>query len=109
MKQEELILEKKCVEYARQLGVVSVKLERNGNKGIPDRVFIFKGGYSFFTEFKKPQKDKEGKKKEVGGGRLSSEQIAWAGFLGGSNYMVCADFHLFKSKINELLSSAEKY
>ena len=104
MKHKELDLEKKCVEYARQKGVISVKLERNGNKGIPDRVFIFKGGYSFFIEFKKPQKNKEGQKKVVGGGRLSSEQIAWADFLGGSNFMVCADFHLFTSKIDELQS-----
>ena len=40
MKQDELILERKCRAHARAHGWVCCKLEKNGCKGIPDDLFI---------------------------------------------------------------------
>ena len=44
MKKDERNLENRCCDYARSNGIVAVKLENNGNTGIPDRLFI-KGGW----------------------------------------------------------------
>lgn len=52
MRHDELILERKCCDFARQHGWLAVKLENNEHKGIPDRLFIRNGGECFFVEFK---------------------------------------------------------
>lgn len=47
-------VEKACVDYAKDNGCLSVKLQGSGNKGWPDRFFI--GPYGLcFVEFKKPK------------------------------------------------------
>ena len=78
MKKEERKLEVECCTIARTWGLAAVKLEKNGNRGIPDYLFIKKGGRSLYVEFKKP----------VGGGVVSAEQRFWADFLGGSHVFV---------------------
>lgn len=71
-------LEVACCTIARQKGLAAVKLEKNGNKGIPDYQFIRRGGRSIFVEFKRPG----------GGGVISPEQQFWADFLGDSHFFV---------------------
>ena len=78
MKKEERKLEVECCNIARKLGLAAVKLEKNGNKGIPDDMFIKRGGRSLYVEFKKPG----------GGGVVSAEQRFWADFLGDSHVFV---------------------
>ena len=78
MKKEERKLEVECCTIARTLGLAAVKLEKNGNKGIPDYLFIKRGGRSLYVEFKKPG----------GGGVISAEQRFWADFLGDSHVFV---------------------
>lgn len=69
-------LENLCCAIARSKGIAAVKLEKNGNKGIPDRVFIFKGGKCIFVEFKRPD----------GKGIISQEQHFWANYIGKENH-----------------------
>jgi hypothetical protein len=71
-------LEIECCNIARKLGLAAVKLEKNGNTGIPDYLFIKKGGRSLYVEFKRPG----------GGGVVSAEQRFWADFLGDSHVFV---------------------
>jgi hypothetical protein len=78
MKREERKLEIKCCNIARKFGLAAVKLEKNGNTGIPDYLFIKKGGRSLYVEFKRPG----------GGGVVSAEQMFWADFLGDSHVFV---------------------
>ena len=78
MKKEERKLEVECCTIARKFGLAAVKLEKNGNRGIPDYLFIKRGGRSLYVEFKKPG----------GGGVVSAEQRFWADFLGGSHVFV---------------------
>ncbi len=78
MKKEERKLEVECCNIARTLGLAAVKLEKNGNRGIPDYLFIKKGGRSLYVEFKRPG----------GGGVVSAEQRFWADFLGDSHVFV---------------------
>lgn len=58
MKTEELELEKKCRAYARSNGWVCCKLEKNGNKGIPDDLFISLDQRCLLVEFKKNERQK---------------------------------------------------
>ena len=58
MKTEELELERKCRAYARARGWVCCKLEKNGNKGIPDDLFISPNQKCILIEFKKDEKQK---------------------------------------------------
>lgn len=78
MKKEERKLEVECCNIARKFGLAAVKLEKNGNKGIPDYLFIKRGGRSLYVEFKRPG----------GGGVVSAEQRFWADFLGDSHVFV---------------------
>ena len=78
MKKEERKLEVECCTIARTFGLAAVKLEKNGNTGIPDYLFIKRGGRSLYVEFKKPG----------GGGVVSAEQRFWAEFLGYSHVFV---------------------
>lgn len=64
--------------------MAAVKLENNGNKGIPDRIFIGRGGRCLFVEFKRPD----------GGGRVGKSQEVWLDFLGDTAAMV-NDFGYF--------------
>ncbi len=85
MKHTETQLEKDCCNFARSKGLAAVKLEKNGNKGIPDYMFIQEGGRTLFVEFKRPD----------GRGVLSPEQKFWFKFLGYSCALV-EDLELFK-------------
>lgn len=58
MNTEELQLEKKCRSHARKHGWVCCKLEKNGNKGIPDDLFISPEQKCFLIEFKKDENQK---------------------------------------------------
>ena len=78
MKREERKLEVECCTIARKFGLAAVKLEKNGNTGIPDYLFIKKGGRSLYVEFKRPG----------GGGVVSAEQRFWADFLGDSHRFI---------------------
>lgn len=87
MKRDEYELEQRCCDYARSHGIAAVKLE--GQDGIPDRLFIGKGGKCLFVEFKKPT-----------GGIVSKEQKFWLEFLGESG-MTCNNFDDFVEAIKE--------
>ncbi len=87
MKRDEYELEQRCCDYARSHGIAAVKLE--GQDGIPDRLFIGKGGKCLFVEFKKPS-----------GGVVSKEQKFWLEFLGESG-MTCNNFDDFVEVIKE--------
>lgn len=82
-------LEEKCCEYARSLGMVAVKLENVGMVGIPDRMFIGKGGDTIFIEFKSPSRK----------GVISPEQNFWLEFLGDAGQVI-DDFEVFKKLID---------
>lgn len=58
MKQDELILERSCRELARRRGWVACKLEKNGNKGVPDDLFITPDEKCVLVEFKKDERQK---------------------------------------------------
>ena len=58
MQHEELTLERRCRAYARARGWVCCKLEKNGNKGIPDDLFISPNQKCILIEFKKDEKQK---------------------------------------------------
>lgn len=58
MKQDELILERKCRAHARAHGWVCCKLEKNGCKGIPDDLFISPDQVVHLVEFKKDERQK---------------------------------------------------
>jgi hypothetical protein len=87
MKRDEYELEQRCCDYARSHGIAAVKLE--GQEGIPDRLFIGKGGKCLFVEFKKPS-----------GGIISKEQKFWLEFLGESG-ITCNNFDDFVEVIKE--------
>jgi Holliday junction resolvase len=76
MKRIESELEKKCSQYARERGWASVKLEKNWNKGVPDRLFV-KNDKVFFVEFKKDKNQK-----------LSQEQIFWREFVKPIHFVI---------------------
>ena len=84
MKHDEKLLEKECSRYARMQGFAVVKLEKNGNKGIPDIAVIAQDGRTLFIEFKTET------------GVLSVEQIYWKNYLGDSRKTVRSfdDFRL---------------
>lgn len=81
MKRIESELEKKCCNYARKLGMAAVKLEKNGNKGIPDRLFIKNGGDVLFVEFKKNDMCSP-----------SKEQLFWLNFIGEKQSCIISSF-----------------
>ena len=72
MKHDEKLLEQKCSCYARMRGFAVAKLEKNGNKGIPDIIIVQQGGKVLFIEFKTET------------GVLSDEQRYWKTYLGYS-------------------------
>ena len=84
-------LEEKCCEYARQKGIVAVKLENVGMVGIPDRMFIKEGGKTLFVEFKSPN----------GKGVVSNEQKFWLKYLGDAGHVI-DDFEDFIKLIDSI-------
>ena len=87
-------LEEKCCEYARQKGIVAVKLENVGMVGIPDRMFIGAGGKTIFVEFKSPSRK----------GVISPMQKFWLDFLGDAGRVI-DDFEKFKKLIDSIYNS----
>ena len=85
---DERKLEIDCCTYARQRGIIAVKLEKNAHKGIPDYMFVAEGGATMFVEFKRPD----------GKGVVSEEQNYWAEFLGYSHRFI-DDFEEFKEEL----------
>lgn len=57
MKQDERRFENECRRIARSMGWVCAKLEKNGNTGIPDDLFISPNGRCYLVEFKKSEAD----------------------------------------------------
>lgn len=94
MKHIENELEITCCNWARKFGIAAIKLEKNHNKGIPDRMFIKQkkdeqGNETgeievLFVEFKKSDKEK-----------LKPEQVFWQNFL-KSSHKVIFDFKTFR-------------
>jgi hypothetical protein len=89
-------LEIDCCTYARQKGIIAVKLEKNAHKGIPDYMFIAKGGATMFVEFKRPD----------GKGVVSDEQKFWAEFLGYSHRFI-DNFEDFKKRLDDFFELGE--
>lgn len=89
METREKILENQCSRMARAAGWTAVKLEKNGHKGIPDRLFLNPDGRYVLVEFKKDEKQKP-----------RPEQQTWLGkfqkhaHLVGSLQQFCAIFGL---------------
>lgn len=50
----ESYIERKVVEYARHFGVEQLKLNVQGRRGWPDRLFVFDNGQHVYIEFKRP-------------------------------------------------------
>ena len=90
MNNKERELEEKCVLFARKNGFVSMKIEKTGHRGAPDRLFIGKNRI-FFIEFKKP-----------GGGVVSRQQLFWHNFLksNGIEAYFCDNFDEFEDILN---------
>ena len=86
---DERKLEIACCTYAREKGIIAVKLEKNAHKGIPDYMFIAEGGRTMFVEFKRPD----------GKGVASNEQKYWAEFLGYSHKFI-DNFEDFKERLD---------
>ena len=94
---DERKLEIACCTYARQRGIIAVKLEKNAHKGIPDYMFIAEGGTTMFVEFKRPD----------GRGVVSNEQKYWAEFLGYSHKFV-DNFEDFKKRLDDFFALGEE-
>ena len=89
MRTNELELERMCRNYARALGWVCCKLEKNAHKGIPDDLFISPSQECFLIEFKKDEKQKPRPEQAVWLARFS--KIA---FLVGSFEQFCRTLKL---------------
>ncbi len=53
-RQKEAPIEARVVEYAKRIGVRSLKLELHHDAGWPDRLFILPRGRTLWVEFKAP-------------------------------------------------------
>lgn len=49
----EAVIERRAVEHARRLGIDAIKLNLQGRRGWPDRLFLFPRGRPLFIEFKR--------------------------------------------------------
>lgn len=83
MKQIELTLEKRCREAARLNGWAALKLEKNGNKGVPDDLFLHPDGRFLLIEFKKDERQKP-----------RPEQVVWLARFSKNAYL-CGSFERF--------------
>lgn len=79
MQHEELTLERRCRAYARANGWVCCKLEKNGNKGVPDDLFITPDEKCVLVEFKKDERQK-----------LRPEQRIWRERFPNLVHVVCS-------------------
>lgn len=52
MAQSESYIEREVCEVARELGILSFKFVSPANRGVPDRIFLYRG-ISMFIEFKR--------------------------------------------------------
>ncbi|MBU6231499.1 VRR-NUC domain-containing protein [Patescibacteria group bacterium] len=50
----EASIENAVVRWARSRGLVCIKMNPQGMKGLPDRLFLLPGGNPFFLELKRP-------------------------------------------------------
>jgi hypothetical protein len=73
MNKEELILEERCVLYARTKGIVTIKGNPDEHRGIPDRQFL-KDGITAFVEFK------------VGRNKRTKAQYDWERWCKNNNF-----------------------
>lgn len=64
----EVDLERKLRMYTRLAGGVTVKLNPEGETGLPDRLVVLPGGVVWFIELKTPK----------GTGRVTPKQLHWA-------------------------------
>ena len=90
MKKEELELERKCRAYARARGWVCCKLEKNGNKGVPDDLLISPNQNCILIEFKKDEKQK-----------ARPEQEVWLNRFSKISYLI-GTFERFEEVIEEI-------
>ena len=88
MDDKELQLERRCRNYARSLGWVCCKLEKNAHKGIPDDLFISPSQECFLIEFKKDEKQKP-----------RPEQAVWLARFSKIAFLV-GSFEQFKKVLN---------
>jgi hypothetical protein len=58
-KPKESSVERDCVEWARERGILVTKNDTRANAGVPDRVFWLPGGRVLIIEFKRPGEDVE--------------------------------------------------
>lgn len=49
-------VEKKVCDYAKEKGMLVYKFTSPARRGVPDRLFVVRGGIVFFIEFKAPGK-----------------------------------------------------
>lgn len=89
MQHEELTLERRCRAYARAHGWVCCKLEKNGNKGIPDDLFISPNQMCILIEFKKDERQKP-----------RPEQTLWLDRFSKIAYLV-GTFEMFADIVEE--------
>ena len=54
MQRERQEVELPVVRFARKHGVLALKLNLQGRRGMPDDLFLFPGGRTLFIEFKAP-------------------------------------------------------
>lgn len=78
MTKHESKLVHECCMIARSKGLAAIRLEKTGNKGVPDYLFVKEGGQTLFVEFKRPD----------GRGVISPEQRFWSKFLGYSHCFI---------------------
>lgn len=45
-------IERKVANIAEDMGMFTAHIKSTGKKGFPDRLFVTKGGYTFYVEFK---------------------------------------------------------
>lgn len=87
----ESAVESKCIAYAVEMGLITMKISPMGQKGWPDRVFIRVNGEHFYVEFKAPGK------------KLRKLQLHRFSQLTARNVsvFVCDNFEDFKKYVNE--------
>lgn len=89
----ERTLQKKCIDYARDNGILAYKFASPAQRGVPDVLFILPGGLTIYVEFKNPN----------GKGRLSKlQELTLKRFKNqGATAYVCQDYNHFCEIIAE--------
>jgi hypothetical protein len=96
-KPKESKLERDCVAWARDRGILVTKNDTRANKGVPDRVFWLPGGRSLVVEFKAPGK------------RPTALQKTLLDCLKDAGYWACAvdDFEVFRITVEQILKGGK--